>query len=100
MWPTKTVDIDGYDGWNVTIRDLTVRQVRELDGQTDITTLVQVLLPSIVSWTCTDPDGAALPVSEDGISMLPMKVATHIFGAIYAHINDDMIPKETSGSES
>lgn len=102
-WPTKTFDIPGYDGWNVTYMDLSVEEVRQFsESVTEGSALdaLHMILPAIKNWTLTDRDDNPIPATAEGLAKVPMPVVMAIYQEVLGALNEPALPKETTTSES
>ena len=108
MWPIVNKTIDGYPGWEVKLRELSVDEVRafrdavNMDGDFDNKQeeVLSSLLPTIVSWNFITPEGEGIPVSLTGYTQLPNYVAADVFGMMTGMVNVRPFGTPTNTSES
>ena len=102
-WPTNTIKIEGYPGWEFTYMDLSVQEVEEFGDAIEEGSAVKslhIILPAIKSWTFTDRNGDDIPITKEGLGLLPMPVVMKMYQGVLGTINQSSGPKVENTTES
>lgn len=100
---TRTVTVPVGDGLNLELSyypnaytpELEEKAAQAQSGQFAGRMLIAMLAPVIASWNLED-NGSPLPVSEDTLRMLPMRLLTQML----QEIGEDLNPQKASASAS
>ena len=91
-WPTFTVTVPEYDNWEAKIYELSVEEITTFEAATsesNLFTMAESLLPSIVSWNFTDREGNEIPVTTEGLRKIPLRALKALITRMLAGLNED-----------
>ena len=104
-WPTITLRIEGYTGWEVTAYELSLQEVTDyenkaaelrVDVETDsigLNDFMEILLPAIVGWNFTDREGNKLPIATESLGRLPLRVIGQVTAWLMGGVGNSLDPK-------
>ena len=96
---TRTLTIPGY-GFRVTLYEASLYELEELNktlDSDDLALFPAKLLSFIKEWDCKDRSNQSIPLTPDGLRMLPQSVLGLIIKSIREPFTDDDL-KNVSGS--